>query len=192
MDVDQLVAARVRELRTASKLTLEHLAEISGVSRSTISSIERIETSTTAAVLNKLAKAFGIPLAQLFAEASSDQPQSPLARHAEQLTWIDPGSGYVRRQVSPPGYPMPLDLVEVTFPAGKSVVFDGPPRDMAYHQLIWQLDGEMEVSVGGETHRLQAGDCLAVVVDKPITFRNSTRKPARYAVVLTHKSMRSF
>lgn len=191
MDVDQHVAQRIRELRASHKFTLERLAELSGVSRSTISSIERVETSPTAAVLDKLAKAFGLPLARLFEDTTSDTPASPLSRHADQPTWVDPASGYVRRQLSPLGFPMPLNLVEVAFPAAKSVSFDSPPQDMAVHQLVWQLEGEMEITLGDDAWRLKAGDCVALVVDKPITFRNPTRKPARYAVALTHRSKRS-
>lgn len=44
MDIDALLARRVRELRKARDLTLEQLAEANGVSRSVISLIERQET----------------------------------------------------------------------------------------------------------------------------------------------------
>ena len=191
MDIDHHVAQRVRELRAASQLTLERLAEISGVSRSTISSIERVETSPTAAVLHKLATAFGIPLAALFSESPGDTPQSPLSRAGDQPVWKDPESGYVRRHVSPVGFPTPLELAEVTFPGGKSVAFNSPSRSIVHHQLVWMLEGEMEITLGEKTWRLKVGDCLAMVLDKPLAFRNSTRKPARYAVALTQKPLRT-
>jgi mannose-6-phosphate isomerase-like protein (cupin superfamily) len=47
------------------------------------------------------------------------------------------------------------------------------------------LDGSIEVTVGDATHRLSEDDCLAMQLDAPISFRNRTRKPARYAVVLS-------
>ena len=50
MDVDALIARRVRSLRKAGGYSLDPLAQISGVSRSTISLIERHETSPTATV----------------------------------------------------------------------------------------------------------------------------------------------
>ena len=52
------------------------------------------------------------------------------------------------------------------------------------HQQVWVLQGTIEVTLGDERHELDAGDCLAMVLDKPITYRNPTSKPARYAVVI--------
>ena len=46
------------------------------------------------------------------------------------------------------------------------------------------LDGTLELTLGLDTHRLEAGDCLALRLDEPTAFSNPTRKPARYAVVL--------
>jgi hypothetical protein len=43
----------------------------------------------------------------------------------------------------------------------------------------------MEVTVGKITHRLDANDCLAKQLDAPVTFRNRTRRTARYIVVLS-------
>ena len=192
MDIDHDIARRIRELRAAHKLTLERLAEVSGVSRSTISAIERVETSPTAAVLHKLCTALGVPMASLFSEEAKDAHQSPLARHAMQPTWTDPESGYVRRHVSPTGFATPLELAEITFPAGKSVAFNSPSRSVVLHQLVWMLEGEMEVTVGDKTWRLQPGDCLSMVLDKPLAFRNPKRKPARYAVALTQKPANTF
>jgi hypothetical protein len=39
--------------------------------------------------------------------------------------------------------------------------------------------------VGEVTHALGADDCLAMQLDAPVTFRNRTRKVARYVVVLS-------
>ena len=100
MDIDDLLAERVRELRKEQALTLDALAQRSGVSRSMISLIERGETSPTAAVLSKLADAFNLPLAALFAHSEEGSDSSPLARQAQQQVWTDPASGYVRRQAA--------------------------------------------------------------------------------------------
>jgi transcriptional regulator with XRE-family HTH domain len=185
MDVDQIIAGRIRALRKAHGFTLDGLAGRSGVSRSTISSVERAQTSPTAAVLNKLADALGVSLAALFSADVRDAAASPLARVAQQQVWTDPASNYQRRQVSPPDPESPLELVEVLFPPGRSVSFDNPLRSVVSHQLVWMIEGSMEVTVGDTTWRLLTGDCLAMRVDRPITFRNPTRKPARYAVALT-------
>src|SRR5512138_3989212 len=101
------IAERVGELRAAHGLSLDALALRSGVSRSMISLIERGESSPTAVVLEKLAAGLGVMLASLFDAPAAPEPQGPVARREDQPQWRDPASGYVRRNVSPPGAPQP-------------------------------------------------------------------------------------
>jgi transcriptional regulator with XRE-family HTH domain len=188
-DLDQRIARRVRGLRVASGLTMEVLAARSGVSRSMISLIERGESSPTAVVLERLSTGLGVPLASLFdAPVANAQP---VARRADQPQWRDPGSGYVRRNVSPAGFPSPIQISEVEFPAGAHVAFETGARDVRVHQQVWLLDGAIEVTVGDQHHTLQAGDCLAMVLDRPTAFRNRMRKAARYAVIIVSETKRA-
>src|SRR5579884_1083179 len=111
-NLNQRIAARVRELRTELSLSLDALAAKSDVSRSMISLIERGESSPTAVVLEKLAAGLGVTLASLF-EATADEapaPVGPVSRREDQPQWRDPASGYLRRNVSPPGVPQPMQI----------------------------------------------------------------------------------
>src|SRR3954454_23505149 len=103
-NLNQRIAARVRELRATRRLSLDTLAARSGVSRSMISLIERGESSPTAVVLEKLAAALAVTLASLFdasSAASTAVENGPIPRRGDQPLWRDPASGYVRRNVSP-------------------------------------------------------------------------------------------
>ena len=185
-DLNQRIAERVRELRAAQGLSLDAVATKSGVSRSMISLIERGESSPTAVVLEKLAAGLGVMLASLFdaPAAAAQVPSGPVARRDDQPLWRDPASGYLRRNVSPPGMPQPMQIVEVHFPPGGRVAFETGPRDMPVHQQVWVLEGSIDVTVGAERHRLREGDCLAMQLDRPTMFHNPTRRRARYAVVI--------
>lgn len=185
MDINVLIGSRLRELRDERAWSLDVLAERSRVSRSTISLIERGESSPTAAVLDKLATALSVPLASLFeSSAAQATAPSPVSRVDEQSVWTDPASGYIRRHLSP-GAPSALQLVEVNFPAGRCVSYDTGAREADIHQQVWILDGEMDITVGEIRWRLKRGDCLAMRLDCPTVFRNPTRKSARYLVALT-------
>src|SRR5688572_2702805 len=87
LDINGRIAARVRDLRTRMGLSLEALAEGSGVSRSMISLIERGESNPTAVLLEKLATGLGVSLATLFEMPAA--PPCPLSRRAEQVEWRD-------------------------------------------------------------------------------------------------------
>jgi transcriptional regulator with XRE-family HTH domain len=189
--LNQRIAERVHELRTAHGLSLDALAGKSGVSRSMISLIERGESSPTAVVLEKLAAGLSVTLASLFdaPAATGRAPSGPVARRDDQPQWQDPASGYRRRNVSPPGVPQPMQIVEVHFPPRGHVAFETSVRDTRVHQQVWVLEGAIDITVGTERHRLREGDCLAMQLDRPTIFHNPTRKPTRYAVVIASDNL---
>jgi len=185
-DLNQRIAERVRDQRATQGLSLDALASKSGVSRSMISLIERGESSPTAVVLEKLAAGLGVMLASLFdtPAATAQALSGPVARRDDQPQWQDPASGYLRRNVSPPGVPQPMQIVEVHFPPHGRVAFETGARDLRVHQQVWVLEGAIDITLGAERHQLREGDCLAMQLDRPTMFHNPTRKPARYAVVI--------
>jgi transcriptional regulator with XRE-family HTH domain len=188
-DIHARIAGHVRRLRAELGMSLDALAAKSAVSRSMISLIERGESSPTAVVLDKIATGLGVTLATLFDDTAA--PASPISRGDERTPWRDPQSGYVRRNISPPNFPSPIRVVEVMLPAGARVAYETGARDVNAHQQIWVQEGSIEVSVGRVTHRLSEDDCLAMHLNEPTAFRNRTRKPARYVVVLATERART-
>jgi transcriptional regulator with XRE-family HTH domain len=176
------IAAQVKRLRTRLGLSLDDLANRSGVSRSMISLIERAESSPTAVVLERLSVGLKVPLASLFNAPASET--SPLARHADQPVWTDPDSGYTRRNVSPAAFASPIQIVEVEFPAGARVAYDTAAREPRVYQQIWLRRGRLEIRIADDRHSLEAGDCIAMELDRPIMFYNPGRETAHYAVVI--------
>jgi transcriptional regulator with XRE-family HTH domain len=187
-DINFRIAKQVRDLRSERGYTLDALAARCGVSRSMISTIERAASSPTATVLEKIAAGLDVSLASLFDAGSATTPSSPLNPHSQQSEWRDAESGYTRRMLSPPHWRSPLKLTEVIFPAGAHVAYDSVGRETTVHQQIWVTQGQIEVVVGTQRHSLAEGDCLAMTLNQPLAFRNSTKRPARYLVALTESS----
>jgi transcriptional regulator with XRE-family HTH domain len=188
-DIDAKIANRVRSLRAGRRMSLDALAAKSSVSRSMISLIERGESSASAVVLDKIATGLGVPLAALFDNAAARS--DPVSRSANRKSWRDPQSGYLRRNISPAGFPSPIEIVEVELPAGAHVAYETGARDVSLHQQIWVRSGSLEVTVGGVVHELDADDCLAMRLDAPTAFRNPSRKPTRYIVVIATEPARA-
>lgn len=187
-DINARIAGRVRALRTDLRMTLDALAEKCHVSRSMISLVERGESSPTAVVLDKIATGLGVPLATLFDDASA--AASPVSRREDRTPWRDPQSGYVRRNISPANFPSPMQIVEVVLPAGARVAYENGARDVGIHQQVWVQEGSIEVTLGSVTYRLAEDDCLAMQLTAPTAYRNRTRKPARYLVVIVSERAR--
>ena len=94
-DLSARLAQRLRLERDSRGWSLAQLAEQSGVSKATISKIERAEVSPTAVILVRLAAAFNLTLAGLMLRAEGHGER--LVRADEQAVWQDPETGYLRK-----------------------------------------------------------------------------------------------
>ncbi len=183
-ELEAAIGFRIRKLRVAKSLTLDDLANASGVSRAMISRIERGEASPTASLLARVCAALGLSLSAFFAEEGE---VSPLLRRQDQQVWRDPETGYVRRAVSPPGTASDVDIVDVEFPPGGRVSFPPHVASSGMTQHVWLFDGELEMTTGEAVYRLLPGDCLLMPVGEGHVFHNPGNIPARYCVVLDRR-----
>jgi transcriptional regulator with XRE-family HTH domain len=182
-ELESAMGARLKTLRMARDMTLDGLAETSGVSRAMISRIERAEASPTASLLARLCSALGVSLSAFFETAEQGSP-SPLARRDDQPVWRDPDSQYLRRSVSPPGRGSRVDVVEVEFPPGATVRFAPQPASAGMTQHVWLFSGRLEMTVGETVYRLSPGDCLHMNIGDVHGFDNPGNTVARYAVII--------
>jgi transcriptional regulator with XRE-family HTH domain len=179
-DLSQRLAHRIRLERDGRGWSLSELAERSGVSKATISKIERAEVSPTAVVLVRLASAFDLTLAGLMlrAEGRGDR----LSRAADQPVWRDPETGYVRKQVfSRPDHP--VEIIRVEMPAKQRVTL--PASSYAHiRQALWVLTGSLVITEAGTRHVLAAGDCLGFGPPAETTFANESNTTCTYVIAL--------
>jgi transcriptional regulator with XRE-family HTH domain len=179
-DSGSQIARRVRLERESRGWSLADLTERSGVSKATISKIEREEVSPTAVILVRLAGAFDLTLAGLLLRAEGEGRR--LSRAADQPVWRDPETGYLRKQVfCRPDHP--VEVVQIELPARQRVVL--PASSYAQiRQAIWVQSGELAIVEGGERHALGAGDCLGFGPPSEVTLANETDETCTYLVVL--------
>jgi len=180
-DIERRIARRLARLRAERKWSLEALAERTGISRATLSRLERAELSPTAAMLGKLCTVYGWTLSRFMAEAETRAPNLVPAR--DQAEWKDPESRYRRRIVSPPMSGFRGELVEVRMPPGASVSFESSPIAGLEHHL-WMLEGTLTLDVEGSPFWLRTGDCLRYVLAGPTRFKNPGKREARYLVAM--------
>jgi transcriptional regulator with XRE-family HTH domain len=199
---------RLRAARRALGWPIDRLAAASGVSRAMISKIERGESSPTAVVLGKLSAALELSIAELLAPAAAgatgpgappagaaagatgpvppDGPAAGLVRRAADTPqWRDPDTGYLRRQLSTPRFP--VAVTEVVLPAGARVPY--PAGAYAFiAQLVWVLSGRLTLADGPAVHVLSAGDTFELGEPRAREFRNETAGDCRYLVVVARKA----
>lgn len=177
--LDVRLAARVADLRVDRGWSLDDLAARTGVSRSTLSRLERGEISPTAALLGKLCTAYGWTMSRLLAEVEAAPPA--VVRAADQALWQDPAAGFTRRSVSPPHAGLRGELIESVLAPGADLTYDAPPV-AGMEQHVWVLDGRLDLTDDRTPHRLDTGDCLRFRLWGPTRFQNPGPAPVRYAV----------
>ncbi|MEU4579816.1 helix-turn-helix domain-containing protein [Nonomuraea sp. ATR24] len=180
-DLAERLAERLAELRAERGWSLEELAARAGISRSTLSRLERAEISPTATLLGKLCAVYGRTMSRLLAEVEAEPPQ--LVRAAAQPVWRDEASGFTRRSVSPPHPGLRGEVVEGALRPGADLAYDAPPVP-GLEQHIWVLEGVVEITAGGRTHRLEAGDCLRFRLWGRSRFHCPGPAPVRYALLV--------
>ncbi|MFV5364497.1 helix-turn-helix domain-containing protein [Acinetobacter oleivorans] len=186
-DINIRIAQQVRELRLARGYTLDVLANRCQVSRSAISLIERGEASPTAVVLEKLANGLGVPLTQLFDIPQNNQSPQPMVRRTQQSEWKDPETGYIRRQVSPPNWKSPFQIVEIEFPPQSRITYEISETSKVVQQQLWVVEGEIDIQLGDSSYALSTGDCLAMQLNQPVIYSNNSSQVARYILVVSNQ-----
>jgi transcriptional regulator with XRE-family HTH domain len=192
-DADQRrLGARLHALRDERRWSLTELAEESGVSRAMINRVERGVSSPTATILGRLSGAFGLTVSQLLDGSHEGHPHdaqesgSPddaigVQRAATADHWTDSDTGYRRRPLSSPDFP--VDVTEVRLPAGRAVTYPASAYAFLRH-CIWVVDGELHLVVGGEPTTLGAGDRIELGDPAEVTYRNDGDDECRYVVVV--------
>ncbi|WP_237152422.1 helix-turn-helix domain-containing protein [Oryzibacter oryziterrae] len=179
-DTTTQIARRIRLEREVRGWSQGDLAERADVAKASISKIEREEMSPTAALLVRIAAAFDLTLAGLLIRAEGGQER--VTRAVDQPLWHDPATGYRRRQLYARAE-HPVELVEVTMPAGQSVTL--PAASYArIRQVLWVREGHLVITEGAQRHDLAPGDCLGFGPPADTIFANESALPCTYVVAL--------
>jgi transcriptional regulator with XRE-family HTH domain len=171
---DSVVAGSLRTERRRRGLSIERLADASGVSRSAISDIERGRTVPTVNVVGRLARALGIEVATLV----GDVPRSAvvLRRPAG-----DPSPGQVGSRPLVPASRGP-GFLELRLPPHSRFREDELHAGGVHNVLV--AAGRLGIELGDDQYLLGPGDALQVRDAAPCTYVNWSAEPTLIYVVL--------
>jgi transcriptional regulator with XRE-family HTH domain len=177
--VNASFGARVRHHRHQARLSLEALAARSGVSRATLSKIERGERNPSLTVAARVADAVGAPLAELLGH--HDTPAVRVVRGDSEARLVDRTSGAVRESVLPA-----IDGVEVVrytlLPNSSAGPFH--PHPAGAREVFIVLEGVLQVQSGIHRVELEAGDVAAVPGDLSHSLTNPGDSATRVMLIL--------
>lgn len=179
------LAARIKQLRSQTNMTLEQLAAQSGVSRAMLSKVERGEKSPTLGVLVRIAGGFNMSLTS-FLGAEPDASDVAVIRASKRLAFKDPETGFERAVLSPAHLDNGVEMVLHRIPPGKS---SGvlPAYTAPTEKYLIVHEGQLTVFVDGKPHVLHTGDSMYFEVKGPYSFLNEGQVPCAYYMVIVRK-----
>ena len=181
-DLTPVVGDNLKRLRAQRGLSLERLAQQSGVSRAMLGQIELGQSAPTINVLWKIAHGLGVTFSALI---TARQPSGPLvlrANAARLLTSHD--RKFTSRALFPVNEPRRVEFYELRLAAGGVEHADAHAPGTSENLVV--AAGAVEIEVGGNRHELDTGDALMFLADAPHVYRNRSRGETVMYLVMTY------
>lgn len=164
----------IRDARRERGMTTARLAELSGLSRSYLSNVERNVNSPTISTLRVILDALGLSLSELF--RSVENEQSILTRPDQRVQIARTGNDQVRYELLNPNPTGKLELLVMTVAPGAAS--GGTPHAHAGEEVGLLLEGTLDYWVGDSYYALEAGDALSFASTTPHRYANTGHSPA--------------
>ena len=173
--------------RKSLGLTLEQLADRSGVSKSMLSQVERGEANPTFAVLWALTRALGIELTDLLHGGCAPVERRVIElvklEHTPEIRSAD--GRCTLRILSPPRLAGWTEWYELDMlPAGR---MHSAPHAAGTMEHLTANTGGFEITTAGETRLLKAGETARYPADAPHCITNRAKTPARGLLVVLYQ-----
>jgi transcriptional regulator with XRE-family HTH domain len=168
------LAALLRTVRRQRGLTLENLAEQTGLTKSYLSKIERRRSTPSIAVALKVARALDVDVAQLFSDETADEKLA-IDRAGDRRDIG--GERYVALAPAVLGKSMSPFIVR---PVG---AVDEPRPVHAGQEFVFVHTGTVELDYGDQTVTLDAGDSAYFDAAVSHNFRSIGKVVAEVVVV---------
>lgn len=181
-DLAPVVGKNLKRLRTERGLSLERLAQQSGVSRAMLGQVELGQSAPTINVLWKMARALDVPFSALITTSLSRGTKVMRAGGGKRLMSGD--GSFQSRALFPFDEPRRVEFYELKLsPEGEERAEAHAPGTT---ENLVVAAGSVEISVNGERSRLGTGDAILFEADQPHVYRNTGSTEAVLYLVMTY------
>jgi transcriptional regulator with XRE-family HTH domain len=182
-EVTHRVAVNLREQRLKRDLTLDQLAQITGVSRAALSQIETCSTNPTLGMLWRIVAGLGVPFAELVGEA---QPAISVLRRADVRVLRSSERHFESRQLTPSAASRQVEVYELRLgPRARHV---SESHGAGTRELVIVLEGALRMAAGHHFEDLQTGDSMLFNANTTHIYENPGATVARYHDVMIYPS----
>lgn len=178
------IGKKIKDLRLASDLTQEELANRARLTKGFISQLEseKFETSISLESLSDIVDALGVSLAEFF----TDTQESPIVFKKQDRIPVE-GTGASRFELLVPGSTNnDMDPIYVELQPGEELEARDPHPG---EQLGFVIKGTITLVRGKEKHKIRKDSCFYFASDQPNQVKNDSQKPAVFLWVITPPQM---
>ncbi|MEN5015841.1 XRE family transcriptional regulator [Erwinia sp. Eh17-17] len=174
--LQQHLADTLKARRSERGWSLTQAAQVTGVSKAMLGQIERGESSPTIATLWKIATGFNLPFS-VFIEA--DDVDRAIPRRRQLLQEYSPADNLMQvLPLFPFDAQLNFEMLVIELAAGAGS--ESAPHEPGVVEHVVVIEGELELQVDGNWHRLVQGEGLRFHADCPHAYRNPRDRPVRF------------
>jgi XRE family transcriptional regulator, regulator of sulfur utilization len=180
-EVAQRVAVNLRDLRRKQDLSLDELAQRTGVSRAGLSQIETGKTNPTLGVLWKIAAGLSVPFAELLGEA---QPQVSVLRRKDVPVLRSTDRRFESRPLMPSSGGNQVEMYDLRLAPRSRHASDA--HGAGTRELVVVVAGALRLQAGDRVEDLETGDALLFNAGVPHVYENPGNAEAHYHDVIMY------
>ncbi len=162
--IDQIVATigrKIEQLRKDQNLSLSQVADLAGVSSTTIHKLERSEMTPTITVLMKVADALGVKVGYFLGEDNGGFDYLERVEYTPQGSSEKFRNSVANTEIEYIAFRLRDAKILALLTCLKSGTQSGAKaQSHPGEELIFCLEGQIEWEVDGKTYLLNKGDCL--------------------------------
>lgn len=178
-EIHLIIARNLKAYREDKKMSLEKVAELTGVSKTMIGQIERGESSPTITTIWKIANGLKIPFSSLI---NQPQPETKVIFKKEIQTLSEDNGKYLVYPYFPYEEDRRFEVYGVEIEKGGFLASDAHREGT--EELLTIFQGELTVRVNHEEYTIGNGDSIRFKADRPHTYHNSGETLTRLSMVL--------
>lgn len=157
--VDAEIGKRIKAFRTDGRITLEQLAEMTGLSKRYRSKIENSDKAPPVSTLGNIGRALSVPISMLLGENAQSVSLSLVRKDERPLFVTRAGttSGYSYEALA---YKYPDRTME---PYLLTLPLESKKKTLYHHEgeeILFVVQGTMKFIHGAEEYLVEEGDCL--------------------------------
>lgn len=175
------VGKNLKSIRKARDLSLDKLAELTGVSKAMLAQVERGDSNPTISLLWKIANGLRISVTALIAEES---PEVTVIRFAEVEPITEEGSLYRAFPLFPFDPKTNFEVYTVEMEPG--CVQRSEPHHEGVEEFVIVTRGALELHIGDDIYEVCQGDAIRFNANQGHEYVNRSSEPAGLQVIICY------